>query len=169
MLDLLGGDPEYYETSVLLIPESLQEELKLGFKEFEGCVVPMSFLPSLIWSESRPKIDNIDDETGFECGLSHVHLEGFLPEGTSLTELARLGLDFACLLRGALLASRLSGPFAIVVSAHKADLELKIGATCTVRFHRIRAGQAWAADDLEKYKEEAIAVCTFDALPITPL
>lgn len=24
MLDLLGGDPEYYETSVLPIPESLQ-------------------------------------------------------------------------------------------------------------------------------------------------
>jgi hypothetical protein len=159
-LKLLGGDPEFYETSVLPIPESLREELKLVFKEVEGCVVPMSFLPS--------RIDKVDDETGFECDLSHVHLEGLVPEETSLTELARLGLDFAFLLRGALLESRLPGPFTIIVSAHEPDLEFNIGPTCTVRFHRVRARQVWLADDLEKYKEEAIAICSFDLPSLTP-
>jgi hypothetical protein len=168
MLDLLGGDPEYYETSVLPIPEALQEQLKLGFKEVEGCVVPMSFVPSSIWSEARPRLDNIDAETGLECLQSHVHLEGLVPNDTELSELARLGLDFAFLLSAALLESRLPGPFAIIVSAHKPDLELNVGPTCTVRFHRIRAGQVWVADDLEGYKEEAIAVCNFDSPPITP-
>lgn len=91
-----------------------------------------------------------------------------MPEGTNLAELTRLGLDFAFLLRGALLDSRLPGPFAIIVSAHKSDLELNVGPTCTVRFHRIRAGQVWMADDLEGYKEEAIAVCNFDSPPLTP-
>jgi hypothetical protein len=90
------------------IPESLQKQLESGFKEVDGCVVPISVLPSLIWSESRPRADNIDDETGFECLVSKVHLDGMVPKGTNLTELARLGLDFAFLLCEALLDSRLS-------------------------------------------------------------
>jgi hypothetical protein len=31
-------------------------------------------------------------------------------------------------------------------------------AACTVRFHKVRAGQVWLKDDLESYKEEAILV-----------
>jgi hypothetical protein len=164
MLELLGGDPEYYETSALTIPDSLRKQVELGFKEVEGCVVPAFFVPSSIWSEARPRVDNIDDETGLECLLSSVHLDGLVPDDTALTELARLGLDFAFVLRGVLLDSQIAGPFAIIISAQEPDPELNVGPTCTVRFHRIRVGQVWAADNLESY-QEAVAVCDFDTLP----
>ncbi len=161
MLRLLGGDPEYFETSTLPIPEALLERTEQGFKEVDGCVVPMAFGPRSIWSSERPHIDNRDDETGFECLINHVHLDGMVAPDTELAELARLGLDFAFVIRGALTKSRLAGLYAIVVSASEADPELSIGPTCTVRFHRVRAGQSWLADNLESYKHEAIAAADF--------
>src|SRR5579859_2937530 len=115
MLDLLGGDPEFHEPNTEPVPESLVAELRDGFKEVDGCVVPHCFQDSSIWSQTRPRTDNIDDETGYECSLSKVHLEDFVDSSISLSELARIGCAYAMYLRRALLISPVSGQFRIIV------------------------------------------------------
>jgi hypothetical protein len=127
MLKLLGGDPEYYEPSSLLLPTALQELATGGFKEIDGCVVPMSFAGSSIWSLSRPRIANVDDETSTECSLSKVRVDDFLTSKVGLDELARMGLDFAWILHRELLASHLPGFLRIIVSAQLPDASLDVG------------------------------------------
>jgi hypothetical protein len=158
MLELLGGDPEFYEPSCLSIPAALDALATGGFKEVDGCVVPASLNSDQIWSSTRPKIVNIDDETGFECDLSEINVESFLPPSVEFHELARLGCDFGGFLARKLAVVKIPGRFRVIVSARPKDLESKVGNTCTVRFHRLRDGQVWLEDDLEGYREEAIAV-----------
>ena len=43
MRELLGGDPEFHEPNTEPVPESLIDELKEGFKEVDGRVVPLFF------------------------------------------------------------------------------------------------------------------------------
>jgi len=162
ILDLLGGDPEFHEPSVELVPELLVAEMRDGFREVDGCVVPYSFQDSSIWSDARPRTNNLDDETGFECSLSKVHLEDFVDSSISLAELARIGCAYAMHLRQALLDSPVSGQFRIIVAVQGPDAELRIGNVCSVRFHRIRQGQSWLDDDIESYKEDALLVFEFE-------
>jgi hypothetical protein len=161
MLELLGGDPEFHEPNIEPVPELLVADLRDGFKEVDGCVVPYSFQDSSIWSETRPRTDNINDETGFECGLSKIHLDD-VGSSISLAELARIGCAYAMYLRRALLVSPVSGQFRIIVDVQRSDAELQVGNVCVVRFHKIRQGQAWLADDLESYKENALWVFDFE-------
>jgi hypothetical protein len=59
----MGESPE----GVLVPPPSaLFASLRDGFKEVEGCVVPREFEGGTIWSARRLRVDNQDDETGFE-------------------------------------------------------------------------------------------------------
>ena len=78
MLALLGGDPEFHEPNTEPVPDSLSKGAREGFKEVDGCVVPRSFEAISIWPEKRRRANNADDETGFECSLSKVHLEDFV-------------------------------------------------------------------------------------------
>ncbi len=161
MLALLGGDPDFHEPNAEPVPDLLINEVREGFKDVDGCVVPRSFEATSIWSEIRTTSNNSDDETGFECSLSKVHLEYFVDADVPLSELARIGCAYAMYLRRALLGSQVSGDFRIIVSAQMPDPTLKVGNVCTVRFHKIRPGQAWLGDDLEAYAEEAIWVFEF--------
>ena len=162
MLELLGGDPEFHEPNAEPVPASLVDGLSEGFKEVDGCVVLRSFQATSIWSEARPRVNNVDDETGFECGSSKVHLEDFVDASVPLSELARIGCAYAMYLRRALLGSQVSGDFRIIVDAQKPDAELRVGNACSVRFHKIRPGQTWLADDLESYKENALWIFEFE-------
>jgi len=161
MMALLGGGPDVLEPNAALVPDSLANETSEGFKEVDGCVVPRSFEAASIWSETRPRSNNMDDETGFECRLSKVHLDAFVDAEVPLSELARIGCAYAMYLRQALLGSHVSGDFRIIVSAQMPDPGLQVGNVCTVRFHKVRPGQTWLDDDLEAYKEEAIGVFEF--------
>jgi hypothetical protein len=169
MLRLLGGDPEFHEPNNEPVPESLVEELRQGFKQVDGCVVPCSFQATSIWSETHPRVNDLDDETGFECSLSKVHLDAFVDEGVPLSELARIGCAYAMYLRQALLRSQVSGAFEIIVDAQLPDAELQVGNVCSVRFHKIRPGQGWLVGDLETYERNAIWVFEFEkpAVPST--
>ena len=164
MLELLGGDPDFHEPNCEPVPASLVDELTEGFKEVDGCVVPNSFQEASIWSETRPKVDLSDDETGVECDLSKVHLEDFVAESVNLSELARIGCAYAMYLRKALTNSPLNGPFRIIVDAQLPDPELQIGNVCTVRFHKVRPAQEWLIGDLESYKENALWVLDFEVV-----
>ena len=161
MLALLGGDPDFHEANTEPVPDSLVNEASEGFKEVDGCVVPRSFEATSIWSEKRPRANNADDETSFECSLSKVHLEDFVDADVSLSELARIGCAYAMYLRRALLSSQVSGHFRIIVSAQMPDPELQVGNVSVVRFHKIRPDQTWLDDDLEFYKREALWVFEF--------
>ena len=170
MLELLGGDPEFHEPNTEPVPESLVDELKEGFKEVDWCVVPLSFQATCVWSKTRPRVDNVDDETGFECSLSKVHVDAFMGEGVPLSELAKIGCAYAMYIRQALLRSQVSGDFRIIVDAQLPDSELRVGNVRCVRFHKIRPGQTWLADDLESYKMNALWVLDFKKpKPPTPL
>jgi hypothetical protein len=161
MLELLGGDAEFYEPSSIVTPDSLIAWATAGFKEIDGCVVPASFSRAIIWSSARPRILNTDDETGFECSLSKIHVEDYFETDIGLVELARTGVDFGFLLGTELLKTGIGRNFRTIVSAHVADPDMNVKEACTVRYHKVREGQIWLDDDLEAYKHEAIAALDF--------
>jgi hypothetical protein len=151
MLELLGGDPEYFEPSSLEIPLALREKASTPLMELDGCIVPAS----------SPNVVRLEDETGTECHWSKFHLEDFMPEEVGQQEIARIALDYVWLLRASLSAAELPGRFRLIVSIELSGLQPRSNTICTVRFHRLRPGQVWLADDLEEYKDEAIAACDF--------
>ena len=161
MTTLLGGNSEFGGPGSGPVPEALLAQLKEGFKEVDGCVVPGSYEAASVLSERRPKTDNIDDETGFECRLSKVHLGDFAKKGIPLEELARMGGAYAMHLRNAIVDSQVSGSFRIIVDAQVTDAETGAGNTCSVRFHKVRASQIWLDEDLESNRENALWVFEF--------
>jgi hypothetical protein len=100
-----------------------------GFVEEQGCVL----LAFEARSSAHTRVPDAQDETGYECFINHLHLRS-LPEA----------LEVARRLAEAL-AERLAGSFAVIVAFD--------GHEAIVRFHKLRAGQAWLSDDLEKYSE----------------
>ena len=150
MLELLGGDPAFFEMPADELPPALLQRAATPLTEVNGCIVP-ALTPSVTW---------VDDETGTECFWSHFHLKDFLPEATPLEELARVALDYVWPLRKGILAAHLSGSFRMIAAIEKPDPE-QTKPSCAIRFHRMRPGQLWLAEDLESYKHEAILVCDF--------
>jgi hypothetical protein len=163
MLELLGGDPEFHEPNSEPVHDSLVGKLSEGFKMVDGCIVPRSFQATSIWSGERPKTNNIDDETAFECSLSKVYMQDFVDKNIPLAGLARIGCAYAMYLRKALLESQVSGSFRIIVDAQLPEPEPLVGtAACSVRFHKVRPNQVWLDDNLESYKLNALGVFEFE-------
>lgn len=149
MLELLGGNPEYFKMPTLDLPGALMEKASMPITEVNGCMVPAS-TPPPTW---------VDDETGTECFWTKFHVEDFV-SGASREELARLALDYVWPLQSGLRASRLSGAFRMIVSVSISETTTA-KPVCTVRFHRLRPRQNWLATDIEAYRSEAILVCDF--------
>ncbi len=161
MLELLGGNLDF-EPDSERVPLELISKLDGGFKEVDGCIVPSSFRNVSPWPDRRQKVDNIDDETGFECSLSKVHVEDYLPVSRTSEELARIGVAYANFIRRAVIESHITGVFRIVVAVELADGSANKDG-CTVRFHKVRPHQFWLDDDLEHYQEEAIFAMDFES------
>jgi hypothetical protein len=102
-----------------------------------------------------------DDEIGVETAINEINIEQYIPQRVSISELARLGIDFGFLLLTEIEKSKLSGRYRVVLSVMPEDSALKVGATCIVRFYKLRENQVWESDNLEDYRLEAIA--TIDA------
>jgi hypothetical protein len=117
---------------MVLSPET-SRVLPGGFVEERGCVLLASQAHNVAWT----RVADTRDETGYECFINHLHIKTL----QGALELARM-LSTA-------LANRSTGHFAVIVSFD--------GQEATVRFHRLREGQAWLSDNLEEY-EEGIAV-----------
>ena len=127
---------ELKENRPALSPK-LSSILNAGFVEEKGCV--------FLASEKRDSGSDraaAQDETGYECFVNHVHVEG-LGEA----------LEFARRLKNAL-TSLFPGDFVVIVSFD--------GREATIRFHRLRSGQTWLNENLEEYREEGIAVIDSD-------
>ena len=114
---------------------------------FEDCVL----LKSEWHRNKHVKITDCFDKTGFECFINHVH---FAFNGTNETLIS--GLEHAAAIQDALMTLARDRRFRIIVSLSEDD-EFPESA-CAVRFHQIRRGEGWIAENLEGYKSEAILV-----------
>jgi len=121
------------QTHEIVLSPELSRVLAGGFVEERGCVLLASEAHNSAWT----RVADTHDETGYECFINHLHIESL----QEALELARRLIEA--------LAERFTGRFAVIVSFD--------GREATVRFHRLRAGQAWLSDNLEEY-EEGIAV-----------
>ena len=91
------------------------------------------------------------DATCLECSANRLRMETMFP--ARLVVSCPLLLLTAGLLTARLLASELSrheGRFNVILSYD--------GECCAVRFHKIRAGERWLAEDLEGYEDEGVLV-----------
>jgi hypothetical protein len=93
------------------------------------------------------------DKTDFECLINHVHLPF---DGTNETLISCL--EHAATLQEALIPLAADRKFRVIVSVSEDDEFPK--SACVVRFHQIRPGENWMAENLEEFKSEAIL--TFD-------
>lgn len=99
------------------------------------------------------------EATQLECCANKLAMEALVHPALALT--CPLLLLTAGLMMAQELSRRLAalpGRFNVIVSY---DVE-----SCTVRFHKIRAGQRWLSDDLEGYPEEGVLV--FEAGAFAP-
>jgi hypothetical protein len=103
------------------------------------------------WDPDNVKTADCFDKTAFECFINHVHLPF---DGTNETLIPCL--EYAATLQEALTPHTQDRRFRVIVSLSE-DVAFP-GSACTVRFHQIRPGEHWIAEDLEGYKSEAILV-----------
>ena len=127
------------------LPAKLGELLSAGFIDQDGCV----FFADLAKRAGSASRSDFPDLTGYECFVNRVHIDDYV-EGADESTLAALGVAFARRLSDLLSNGR--GEFNVIVGSDE--------LSCSVRFHRVRAGEAWLSDDLESYQDEAIAVLT---------
>lgn len=126
--------------------------------ETGGCVLLRGFV-------DKPHLSPSDfpDQTGLECSANKLRMEAMFPARIVMScplLLLTAGLLTARALSNEL--ARMPGRFNVIVSYD--------GDCCAVRFHKIRAGQRWLADDLEDYVDEGVLV--FEAgqqLPVPAL
>ena len=89
-------------------------------------------------------LKHFPDRTGYECLVNHFHIPY---DGTRASLLQLIGRIAGI---GRSLAEYAPDrEFLIIVSIAEGE--------CTIRFHECRPGEAWLADNLEGYTEDAIA------------
>jgi hypothetical protein len=92
---------------------------------------------------------NFPDATGYECFVNHVHIEDHvLGKGTGSITVHKQALEFGRRLSESLSSSFPGKPFLVVLACSESG--------SSVRFHAVRPGQGWLAEDLEGYAGEAI-------------
>lgn len=129
------------------LTKRLSRLLRRGFTTLDQAIV-YAAMHNLA---TNVKPENFPDLTGFECFVNHIRiedqLEGFLADKTALL---RQGIAFALATESQLHFKFPGRPFNVIVA------ETSHG--CGVRFHLVRRGEEWLADDLDGYREEAILV-----------
>jgi hypothetical protein len=114
--------------------------------ETGGCFLLNGFV-------QKPHLSPADfpDRTGLECSANKLRMEAMLDSrlvSSCPLLLLTAGLVTARSVAAAL--ARHAGRFNVILSYD--------GDSCAVRFHKIRAGQRWLSDDLERYVDEGVLV-----------
>ena len=139
MRELLARGADLTE---IYIPSPFQLLVAGGFKDVQGCV----FFRELFHHDALTALASHYDMTGYECAVNAIHLEDYLEKGMARETPALAVTATKCV---EWLAERLrrfsAEPFRIIVSVE--------GRNCTTRFHKMRDGESWLADDLEGYDE----------------
>jgi hypothetical protein len=121
--------------------------LDVQIVETGGCFLLHGFV-------KHPHLSPADfpDPTGLECSANRLRMESMLDARLGRTcplLLLTAGLLTARAMSEAL--SRHRGRFNVILSYDGEE-------SCVVRFHKIRAGERWLADDLEGYVDEGVLV-----------
>lgn len=149
MRELLGEDANAPERLASSVPQELASELRDGFEEVSGCVLPRD--PE---ANSRFELDESDDETGVECQVSKVNFRDYVAKDAPFEEMLEMGIAYALALMNQLQASGLRGPFRVILGA---DAEGEYPSV-TVRYHRRRPSKEWLGEDLEGYTDAVLAL-----------
>ncbi len=126
------------------LASTLRDILDEGLIHSDGCILLNSQL-RLIQPSARKQFE---DETGYECFVNHLHLEDLLTS-TDHCVLLEQAFAFAQELARLTEKTRILNSLAYIISGDDDEVN--------VRFHVIRAGQSWLAEDLEVYGE-AVAI-----------
>jgi hypothetical protein len=94
--------------------------------------------------------ERFPDEVGYECFVNHFHLDDYREEN-----LVPAAWAVAAVVNGKFEESG----FGKLIVRHTIVHD---GASCTYRFHVVRPGQSWLADDLEAYADEAVLVLDYE-------
>jgi len=92
---------------------------------------------------------DLPDKTGYECFINHVHLPF---DGTDAS--LKSCLSYAIALQKGLARIAKNRSFQVIVAVEDHG--------CTVRFHQLRQGEAWIAEDLEGYADDAVLLLETD-------
>ena len=118
------------------------ESLKIPvFENVDGSVL----LKQEFEGAQHVKGSDFPDRTGYECFINHVHLP-FAQTRESLVSCLR----YAIAVQSGLARLQPRRNFQIIVSVGE--------VACTVRFHEVRIGESWVADNLEGYSEAVLVL-----------
>jgi hypothetical protein len=137
------GPPPIDAESTVLLDERLALILADGFDEIGDCVVLARFSESV----AHVSVESCHDATGFEAFINHFHVED---------ELGLAYDDPVVLLQAGLFAGLLGASLERTYPADRFLILLTVSDSCTVRFHKLRQGQRWLAEDIETYQNEAV-------------
>ena len=126
------------------LPADLEDILLGGFVSGEGCAFFGKFMePNEI--ASRDSLGSDYDEIQYECFVNHFHVKG-----ESDRELVSIAVELFRRAHAIWDNSGLLGELRFIVSVKDQE--------ATIRFHLIREGIQWLADDLNLYNNEAVLV-----------
>lgn len=131
------------------LPPSLQEVLDEGISA-HGELTLLSRMKGRLQTESRQDID----PTEIECSVNEIQLDDHLPADNKAS-LFSAGWEFGLRLKDLLPRDR---DYVLILSLSQAEYDESLW-TCTFRFHTLRKGQNWIADNLDGYTREGIARC----------
>ena len=123
------------------LPRRLAAILAKGLVESEGCI----FLKGMSAGYNSEVEEYCGDKTGYECFVNHIHIDDHTRKNMVLVAVTFL--------------TKLSAMLKAQYPDYEFRGEISEGDSVIVRFHRLRSGEQWLLDDLEKYKEEG--VCEF--------
>jgi hypothetical protein len=148
MKALLESHPGAAEIAV---PSPFRLFVFAGFRDVDGCVFFRELFPHDAVSLSA--LSRLRDRTGVECSVNKIHLEDFLEKGMAreAPALALTAVQCSRFLVGYLRTKFPAEPFRIIVSVQD--------RACTLRFHKVREGEAWI-DDIHAFEEALFIVET---------
>jgi hypothetical protein len=127
-----------------LLPERMPGDLELVQKG--ECV----FLRRIAARPLRTLAD-FSHWTSVECFANKLSMNDMVDPRLSR------GVPLVLLMGGLLLAERFARQLAYFPGRYNVIVSYD-GESCSVRFHKIRAGERWLSDDLEDYPEEGVLV-----------
>ncbi|MGO9441201.1 MAG: hypothetical protein ACLPXM_11730 [Terriglobales bacterium] len=104
----------------------------------------------IVFSGQRDNRSDFPDRTGYECSANHIHVDDLVLERNP-EALVEQAVTLAASLNHQLCTVAPNSAFRFIISVHD-------DGGCTLRFHTVRAGEEWVAENLEQYAEEAVAV-----------
>jgi hypothetical protein len=121
------------------LPQELSEILKMGLCVVDDCV----FLLSLLSIDTNAELHDFPDRTGYECFINSIHIDDYVTCDY---------LESACVFaRELYLIWRGFGALGGV-----RFMVMKDEFGVLIKFHKVRSGESFFADDLELYEDASM-------------